>query len=95
MVRAFRLISILEGISLLCILFITMPLKYFFESPAANEIIGMTHGILFLVYVVMAFMVKTELKWSVKTLLIVLLCSIIPFGTFWMDAKYLKPQVQS
>tara|TARA_B100002049_G_C15875910_1_gene289525 strand:- start:191 stop:472 length:282 start_codon:yes stop_codon:yes gene_type:complete len=90
MIKAFQIISILEGVSLLLILFVSMPLKYIFDMPEANQVIGMAHGILFLVYVVMAILVKSELNWNFKTLLIVLACSIIPFGTFWMDRKYLK-----
>ncbi|WP_299436131.1 DUF3817 domain-containing protein [uncultured Aquimarina sp.] len=90
MVSIFRLISYLEGISYLLILFITMPLKYLFASPEPNKVIGMAHGFLFLIYIVFAFLVKPEKKWNNKTLGIVLLCSVIPFGTFWMDGKYLK-----
>ncbi|WP_025739827.1 DUF3817 domain-containing protein [Aquimarina pacifica] len=89
MITSFRLISYLEGISYLLILFVTMPLKYIFESPEPNKVIGMAHGFLFLAYIVFAFLVKPEKKWGIKTLLIVLACSIIPFGTFWMDKKYL------
>lgn len=89
MITSFRLISYLEGISYLLILFITMPLKYMFESPEPNKIIGMAHGFLFLIYIVFAFLVKPEKQWNNKTLMIVLVCSIIPFGTFWMDRKYL------
>lgn len=95
MLKAFRIISLLEGTSLLCILFITMPMKYIFDMPQANMVIGMIHGVLFLLYVVMAFLAKAELNWNIKTLLIVLACSVIPFGTFWMDARYLKPETQS
>lgn len=90
MISFFRKLSFLEGVSFLLILFITMPLKYFFDTPQPNKIIGMAHGFLFIGYVVMAFMVKPEKKWNIKTLLIVLACSIIPFGTFWMDKKYLR-----
>ncbi|MEH6657193.1 DUF3817 domain-containing protein [Leeuwenhoekiella marinoflava] len=90
MIKAFQIISILEGISLLLILFVTMPLKYGFDNPEPNQIIGMAHGLLFLTYVVMAILVKSELSWNFKTLLIVLVCSIIPFGTFWLDKRYLK-----
>ncbi|AXT55316.1 DUF3817 domain-containing protein [Aquimarina sp. AD1] len=90
MVGAFRIISYLEGISYLLILFVTMPLKYLFASPEPNKVIGMAHGFLFLIYIVFAFLIKAERKWNIKTLAIVLLCSIIPFGTFWMDGKYLS-----
>lgn len=92
MIKSFKVIAILEGISFLAILFVTMPLKYLFEMPYPNQVVGMAHGFLFLIYIVLAFLVKTELKWSLKTLLIVLACSIIPFGTFWMERKYLKNQ---
>ncbi|MCC4214554.1 DUF3817 domain-containing protein [Leeuwenhoekiella parthenopeia] len=91
MIQSFKWIAILEGISFLLILFVTMPLKYIFDEGQPNQIIGMAHGFLFLAYVVMAFLVKSELKWNTKTLLIVLACSIIPFGTFWMERKYLEP----
>lgn len=70
-------------------------MKYIFDMPQANMVIGMIHGVLFLLYVVMAFLAKAELNWNIKTLLIVLACSVIPFGTFWMDARYLKPETQS
>ncbi len=92
MIKSFKVIAILEGISFLAILFVTMPLKYLFEMPYPNQVVGMAHGFLFLIYIVLAFLVKTELKWCLKTLLIVLACSIIPFGTFWMERKYLKNQ---
>ncbi len=87
---SFRLISYLEGISYLLILFVTMPLKYVFESPEPNKVVGMAHGFLFLIYIVFAFVIRPEKQWDNKTTAIVLLCSIIPFGTFWMDKKYLS-----
>ncbi|WP_103867033.1 MULTISPECIES: DUF3817 domain-containing protein [Aquimarina] len=95
MITSFRIISFLEGVSYLLILFVTMPLKYIFESPEPNQIIGMAHGFLFLLYIVLAIMVKFEKQWNAKTLIIVLLCSIIPFGTFWMDKKYLKDSAKA
>ncbi|MBE15054.1 MAG: DUF3817 domain-containing protein [Dokdonia sp.] len=90
MLKSFRWISILEGVSFLLILFVTMPLKYIWDNGDPNKVIGMAHGFLFLAYIVMAIMIKNERHWSNKTLGIVLVCSIIPFGTFWMDKKYLR-----
>ncbi len=90
MLQKFRILALLEGISFLIILFVTMPLKYLFENPMPNKVIGMVHGFLFLAYVVFAILLKVELKWSNKQTAIILLCSIIPFGTFWADKKYLK-----
>ncbi|MBQ4819497.1 DUF3817 domain-containing protein [Aquimarina sp. MMG016] len=90
MTMGFRIISYLEGISYLLILFVTMPLKYLFESPEPNKFVGYAHGFLFMAYIVFAIVIKAEKQWNNKTLGIVLLCSIIPFGTFWMDKKYLS-----
>lgn len=90
MLKNFRILSLLEGTSFLLILFVTMPLKYMYDNGAPNKVIGMIHGFLFLGYIVMAILMKEKMKWNNKTLGIVLLCSIIPFGTFWMDYKYLQ-----
>ena len=90
MIQKFRFLSFLEGLSFLVILFITMPLKYMFDSPMPNKIIGMVHGVLFLLYIVFAIFLKVEFNWSNKKLAVILLVSIIPFGTFWADKKYFK-----
>lgn len=90
MIKSFRLISYLEGISYLLILFVTMPLKYLLDIPEPNKFIGYAHGGLFMIYILFAFLVKFRKQWNIKILAIVLLCSIIPFATFWMDRKYLS-----
>tara|TARA_R110000850_G_scaffold80862_1_gene173501 strand:+ start:46991 stop:47266 length:276 start_codon:yes stop_codon:yes gene_type:complete len=89
MIKLFKIIALFEGVSLLLLLFIAMPLKYIWEMPQMVQVVGMAHGILFLAYVVLAFMVYSELKWSLKTLAIVLFASIVPFGTFYIEKKYL------
>ena len=43
-----------------------------------------------MLYVVLAIILKSSEKWSSKDLGIILLASIIPFGTFYVDKKYLK-----
>jgi len=88
--KSFRLISIFEGFSFLILLGIAMPLKYIYNIPEAVEVVGMAHGILFILYILGAFYMKEKLNWSFQTLLIVILCSILPFGPFYADRKYLK-----
>lgn len=89
MIKTFRIIALLEGISLLVLLFIAMPLKYVWDAPQMVSSVGMAHGVLFLMYIVFAIMVYAELKWVMKTLAIVMLASIIPFGTFYVEKKYI------
>lgn len=82
-----RIIAFAEGISLLMILFISMPLKYIFGLPQANMIIGMLHGLLFMLYVLAVIRAKITLDWTWKNTFLALIASIIPFGTFWADKK--------
>ena len=66
-----------------------MPLKYYYDMPKAVSIVGMAHGVLFILYLMGAFYVYEKLEWSLKTFGIVVFCSIIPFGPFYVDRKYL------
>jgi integral membrane protein len=90
MKNIFRIVSFLEGVSYLLLLFIATPIKYLSDDPSYVKMLGMPHGILFMVYIILAFMIKKEMNWNNKDFGILLLCSILPFGTFYMDKKYLK-----
>lgn len=93
MKNIFRIISFLEGVSYLLLMFVGMPYKYL-ESLGKTDVyvkmFGMPHGILFILYIILAFMIKQEMKWNTKTFITVLVASVIPFGTFYIDRKYLK-----
>lgn len=87
-----RLLAILEGISYL-LLGITMPLKYMLGMKDPNFYVGMAHGWLFILYVIVSFQNIYLHKWSIKTSLLVLMASLIPFGTFVIDVKILRPLI--
>jgi integral membrane protein len=86
----FRIIAFLEGVSYILLLGIAVPIKYAFDNPTYVKLLGMPHGLLFIAYVILAVVIGSKLKWNNKTLFYVLLASIIPFGTFFVDKKYLK-----
>ncbi|MAR39992.1 MAG: hypothetical protein CMD22_04905 [Flavobacteriales bacterium] len=86
----FRIIAFLEGISYIILLFICVPIKYLGGDDQWVKLLGMPHGILFVGYILMAFLIKKEERWNRTELFIVLICSILPFGTFYIDRKYLK-----
>jgi len=88
-VTVFRWVSILEAVSFLLLLFIAMPLKYIWEMPEYVRIVGMAHGVLFILYLLGGYWMYEKLNWSVKTLLIVFLSSVLPFGPFVVEKKYL------
>jgi integral membrane protein len=86
----FRLVALLEGVSYILLLFIAVPIKYWGEDEQWVKLLGMPHGILFVSYIIFVFLIKENEKWGMKDLGIVLLASILPFGTFYVDWKYLK-----
>jgi integral membrane protein len=88
-IKSFKVISVLEALSFLILLGIAMPLKYMAGIPEPVSIFGMAHGVLFIMYIIGAFIIKEKLNWSIQTLLIVILCSVLPFGPFYADRKYL------
>ena len=83
----FRIIAFVEGVSYLILLFIAMPMKYMFDIPEATKIVGMTHGILFIVFVLFLSKIAMEYKWSFGWSLVAFISSLIPFGTFFIDKK--------
>ncbi len=89
MISVFRIISFLEGVSYLLLLFIATPLKYFYHNDSYVKLLGMPHGILFILYVIFAFILRQKLKWSTKIFSKILIASILPLGTFFIG-KYLK-----
>lgn len=88
--RNFRILAFVEGVSFLLILFVTMPLKYLYETPLPNKVVGIVHGFLFIGYCLYALQLKWERSWSIGKLLWLWLASIVPFGTFVADRKLLR-----
>jgi len=52
--------------------------------------IGMAHGVLFMAYCVFVILVAINKKWNYKITLMGLIASLLPFGTFYFDKKYLN-----
>ena len=86
----FRKIAFAEGVSFLLLLFIAMPLKYFAGMPLAVTIIGSIHGVLFIAFIILALLVKSEYSKNFWWLVKAFIASIIPFGTFIMDREWRK-----
>ena len=83
----FRIIAFLEGVSFILLLFIAMPIKYGLENPSPVKIIGMVHGVLFILFVLLAFLLAIEQKWKIGFFFKVLGLSLVPFGTFYLDRE--------
>ena len=90
MISLFRKVALLEGLSYIILLFIGVPLKYLFKNVWLVKLLGMPHGILFIAYIIFPLILYKKMKWSSLDFIIILSASLIPFGTFYIDRKYLK-----
>ena len=79
-----RIVAFIEGCSYLLLGF-TMILKYKFAMPQPNYIVGLAHGILFVLYIVLLIQVSFLHRWNIFKMFMAFIASLIPFGTFYAD----------
>ncbi len=90
MLKLFRAISVMEGLSYLAILSVSLGLvsrDYVFQ-------IGMGHGVLFMAYLFLSLLVTDKQGWTLKVWVPLLLASIIPFA-FVLVEFYLRKVLES
>jgi len=86
----FRFIAFLEGLSYVMLLFVGVPLKYFYDDVTLVKILGMPHGFLFMAYIAFVIVIRFDNLWFKKHFILISLASIIPFGTFIVEHKLRK-----
>ena len=86
-IQSLRIVGTPEGISFLLLLGIAMPIKYIWGNPIFVKYIGMGHGVLFLLFLVMLFVVCHRMKWSLSVFNKGLIAAVLPFGPFVFDRK--------
>jgi len=84
-----RIVAFLEGCSYL-LLGITMILKYKYSMPQPNYVIGLAHGVLFVLYVILLLQVAFLHRWNLLKLFLGFVASLVPFGTFYADKKLFR-----
>ena len=90
LINFFRIIALLEGISYVLLLFIAVPIKYAYGEALYVKILGMPHGLLFLVYILLTIVLIFKNNWIRNNFFYVIVASVVPFGTFVMDFKFRK-----
>lgn len=80
-----RLIGMIEGASYIVLLGIAMPLKYFADMPHAVRVVGMAHGVLFIVFCLALVHAWAERAWPLGRVARLFVASLLPFGPFVVD----------
>lgn len=87
----FRMMGFIEGLSLLVLLFIAMPLKYFAGLPEVVTVVGALHGAFFISYLFVIAYTTYKIRWSLIWPISAVIVAFIPFGNILLDTK-LKQQ---
>ncbi len=80
-------LSYIEGLSLLLLLFVAMPVKYLLGAPFLVRVIGSIHGGLFVLLVLMIMFTAGKERWSTGLVIFLLFTSCVPFGMFFFDRR--------
>ena len=76
MLKYFRIISVVEGLSYLAILCVTLGVI----SREFVSYLGMFHGVLFMLYIALSFVVADKKGWSILSWVALFLASVVPFA---------------
>ena len=85
--RAYRIAAWVTGIGLVILVFIAMPLKYFFGQPQLVAVVGVTHGFLYMVYIVCTLLLAERGRWKPFDALLILLAGTIPLAGFFAERR--------
>lgn len=91
--KKFRTMGLIEGGSLLILVFLAMPLKYFFDFPEAVSVVGAIHGFLFVTYCLFIAYMTFVVKWPFIYSLIAVIVAFIPFGNIILDRRLQKLEI--
>ena len=90
MLRLLRRLAVAEGVSLLVILLVTMPLKYAAAVPGPNKVAGLLHGLLTVAYVSVLVYLWADRRWPPRVLAWGLTASLVPVLPFWVERRVFR-----
>jgi integral membrane protein len=86
----YRVLAFTTAILLIVLVFVGIPLQVAAGRPGVVNVVGTMHGILYLVYLVVAFRLTWALKIPIWQMLLVLLAGTVPFCAFVAERKMTK-----
>ena len=96
-VRAYRTLAYVTGTVLIILCFVGIPLQVFASNLVIVKYVGTAHGMLYIAYVIVAFVMTRMVRMKVASpgTVIVLLAGTIPVLTFvverWVTRTYIDP----
>jgi len=93
-VLRYRVMAYVTGVVLMVLVFVGIPLQVAGHPAVANDV-GVVHGILYIIYLVFAWLLARGLRLGVKPTVIMLLAGTVPIMTFiverWVTRRFINP----
>jgi integral membrane protein len=93
-VLRYRVMAYVTGVVLIVLCFVGIPLQIA-GHPAVANIVGVVHGILYIIYLVVAYLLSRKLALTTRQTLVLLLAGTVPVMTFiverWVTHRYIEP----
>lgn len=96
-VLRYRVMAYITGVVLMVLCFVGIPLQVAGHPAVANDV-GVAHGILYIIYLITAYLLARKLRLAVKPMVIMLLAGTIPIMTFiverWATRNFINPALR-
>jgi integral membrane protein len=94
-VLRYRVMAYITGAVLIVLCFVGIPLQLAAHNDAVVNDVGTVHGILYIIYLIVAYLLTRRLRMPIGRTLLVLLAGTIPVLTFvverWVYRSYIVP----
>ena len=84
---AYRIAAWVTGVGLLVLVLIAMPMKYIFGQPQLVAVVGVTHGFLYMIYIVCTLLLAERCRWKPLDALLILVAGTIPVASFVAERR--------
>jgi integral membrane protein len=84
---AYRIAAWVTGVGLLVLVLIAMPMKYVFGQPQLVAVVGVTHGFLYMIYIVCTLLLAERCRWKPLDALLILVAGTIPVASFVAERR--------
>lgn len=85
MLKLFRAVALIEGVTTLALFLVAMPLKYWGDNPVLVPPFGMAHGVAWIGYMLAMAVCLPGRGFSTLDALRTFVAGLVPFGTFLND----------
>ena len=94
-VLRYRVMAYITGVVLIILCFVGIPLQLIDNNTVIVNDVGTLHGILYIIYIIFAYLLTRRLHLAIGPTVLVLLAGTIPVLTFvverWLTHRYIDP----